>query len=163
MAVYAIADTHFGHGNIIRYRPQFSTLDDHDEHIAENILRLCGKRDSLYILGDAFVGAESHYYLHLISEHVEHMHIVLGNHCDERKGAPSVKDMIRVCKSVHGFKQYKNAWLSHAPIHPAELRGRVNVHGHVHANVIDDERYICVSCEAINYTPVNLATVLARR
>lgn len=161
MAVYAIADTHFGHNNIIRYRTEFATIADHDNTIMENILARCGKRDSLYILGDAFVGPDSIDQLSELSRHVEYLHVVLGNHCNERKGAPNVYALLAHCKSVTGFKQYKDAWFSHAPIHPNSLRGLVNVHGHVHANTIDDDRYICVSCEVVNYKPVNMATVLA--
>lgn len=157
MSVYFIADTHFGHSNIIRYRDQFTSIEDHDDYIMNRILSVCGKRDSLYILGDAFVGASSGYQLSEIARHVEFLHIVLGNHCNERKGSPSIHKLTQKCKTVSGFRNYKGAWLSHAPIHPDELRGKINVHGHVHANVLNDDRYICVSCEAVDYTPVNLA------
>lgn len=155
MAVYMIADTHFGHANILKYRPQFSCIEEHDHTITTNILARCGKRDSLYILGDAFVGPSSFEQLREISDHVEHLHVIMGNHCDERKGSPSIADLLKACKSVHAMKRYKNAWLTHAPIHPRELRGKVNVHGHVHSNVLNDPAYICVSCEAVNYSPVN--------
>lgn len=159
MAVYFIADTHFGHSNIIRYRDQFSSIEEHDAAIMDNILSVVGKRDSLYILGDAFVGPSSYRQLGELVERVEHLHVVMGNHCDERKGSPTVRTLASVCKSVSGMKRYKNSWLTHAPIHPDELRGKINVHGHVHANVLDDERYVCVSCEAINYKPVNFASI----
>ena len=57
--------------------------------------------------------------------------------------------------------------LTHIPIHPESLaRWGLNVHGHLHANVvklslaqIPDPRYFNVSMEQINYTPISLETV----
>jgi len=36
----------------------------------------------------------------------------------------------------------------------------VNIHGHLHANRIDDSRYINVSVEQINYTPVEVDSLI---
>lgn len=45
---------------------------------------------------------------------------------------------------------------SHRPIRLAGMDSLTfNVHGHIHQNIIDDMRYINMSVEAINYTPVN--------
>lgn len=43
--------------------------------------------------------------------------------------------------------KYKNLWLTHAPIHPDELRGKKNVHGHCHGHILNDKRYINVCVE----------------
>ena len=64
-----------------------------------------------------------------------------------------------------GLEKYKGAWLSHAPIHPAELRGKINIHGHVHyANVLDetgklDNRYFNVSLENTGGCPIALNVI----
>jgi calcineurin-like phosphoesterase family protein len=42
---------------------------------------------------------------------------------------------------VYGLLKYKEFWLSHAPIHPDELRNKINLHGHVHYATIPDKRY----------------------
>lgn len=61
---------------------------------------------------------------------------------------------------VCGFEKYKKSWLSHAPIHPAELRGKINIHGHVHDATITDEnglpdlRYFNVSLENTGGRPI---------
>jgi predicted phosphohydrolase len=63
--------------------------------------------------------------------------------------------------------QYKGVMLTHCPIHPMELEYRFNrnIHGHIHEKqvmkMLDgweeiDERYICVSCERVDYTPKTL-------
>jgi calcineurin-like phosphoesterase family protein len=56
--------------------------------------------------------------------------------------------------SVQSLVKYKGFWLTHAPIHPDELRGKMNVHGHVHTKTLADNRYFNVSCENVGYKPV---------
>lgn len=163
MAVYLISDTHFGHKNILKWRDGFNTIEEHDEYIKESILRRCSKRDSLYILGDVCLGTNSFDHLFDISCRVEHLHICLGNHDQERKGSPSLRQYMAMCKSIFGMKKYKNAWFTHAPLHPCELRGKINIHGHVHSRSIEDPRYFNVCCENIDYTPINVEDILGFR
>jgi calcineurin-like phosphoesterase family protein len=87
--------------------------------------------------------------------------IILGNHDLERGNAPSLEDYLLIPNlEVYGMvKKYKKIWLTHAPIHPKELRGKFNVHGHVHKQSLNDKRYLNVSMEAINYKPIDLAAV----
>tara|TARA_R110000765_G_scaffold367491_2_gene457637 strand:- start:742 stop:972 length:231 start_codon:yes stop_codon:yes gene_type:complete len=61
--------------------------------------------------------------------------------------------------NIHGLVKYKGIWLSHAPIHESELRGKFNVYGHSHTASIDDDRYLCVSCEQVDYKPVNFQAI----
>jgi calcineurin-like phosphoesterase family protein len=80
--------------------------------------------------------------------------LVRGNH-DEFK----VEKYLQVFEDVLGITTYKGYWVSHAPIHPVELRGKRNIHGHVHGNTIKDNeggvdnRYINVCIENTNGTP----------
>lgn len=159
MAVYVLSDTHFRQHNICRFRPAFESMEDHDQVVVDNILNRCGKRDTLYLMGDVCIGEGSLQLLETISDQVEHLHIVLGNHDNERRGSPTIHDYARLCKGVYGLRKYKQAWFSHAPIHPDELRGRVNIHGHVHEASLNDERYINVSCEAVGFKPVNVESL----
>jgi len=69
-------------------------------------------------------------------------YLIRGNHDD----MPTTS-YLRVFKEVYGLFKYKGLWLSHAPIHPDELRGKPNCHGHVHYKSIqldgaDDGRYL---------------------
>lgn len=78
---------------------------------------------------------------------------VTGN-CLEKEC--SIMDYVKAFDDVQGFMKYKEFWLSHCPIHPAELRGKTNLHGHVHSATIDDVRYFNTSLENINYKPISL-------
>ena len=75
-----IADTHFGHENILEEcRRQFGSIDEMDSAIIENINRKMSKKDVLYIVGDfAFRSKRSP------SEYLEAIKpqkvLILGNH-----------------------------------------------------------------------------------
>lgn len=81
---------------------------------------------------------------------------VTGN-CLEKEC--TILDYVQVFDDVQGFMKYKEFWLSHAPIHPNELRGKVNIHGHVHSATIDDDRYFNTSLENIGYKPISLQEI----
>ena len=77
--------------------------------------------------------------------------VVLGNHDQPQH----VKELLKYVNSVCGMIKYKGFILSHCPVHESELeRYYKNIHGHVHENSLADDRYINVSCEVVNYSPV---------
>jgi len=151
--VYAIADTHLGHKNIAKYRTQFATAEEHDECVLSMLRKTLTKNDKIYFLGDIAFSKES---LAKIDELVGQKILVPGNHCTEYV---HMQNIVKVYKHVHSLTTYKGCWLSHAPIHPDELRGRYNVHGHVHAATLPDPRYFNVSCENINFTPMDFRDI----
>ena len=159
---YAIGDLHLGHKNICKFRPQFKSVEFHDEYILNRILETCGKRDTLYLLGDCFFTEYSLEYLREMRANIGSIHLILGNHdTDNKVRRSNVETIIKqsLVDSVHGLLKYKNAWLSHAPIHDSELRGKFCIHGHTHEAVVDDHRYFGVSCEQISYKPINFQMI----
>lgn len=97
------------------------------------------KKDHVYVLGDVAMNRES---LQLLSRWPGIKTLILGNH-DEFK----ISEYMCVFAKVHGFMRYKEFWLSHPPIHANELRGKRNIHGHVHYASVDDTRYVNVCVE----------------
>lgn len=157
--VYFASDLHLGHRNICKYRTQFESSAHHDFLVTENILSKGGKRNHLYLLGDCFFTEESYADLVHFTEAYEKVHWILGNHCTDRRA--SSNNVVRAINEglvdcVYGLIKYKEFWLSHAPIHPDELRGKINIHGHTHYNNIKDDRYYNVSLENIGYMPISL-------
>ena len=158
--VFFIADLHLGHINMALHRG-FSTVEEHDEHIIEKYNSVVSKRDVTYILGDVTMEKSAPYPLLDRLNGIKH--VVLGNH-DRRQ---DVKKLLEYVESVAGMIQYKGVMLTHCPIHPMELdyRFNKNIHGHIHEKQVmkmldgweePDERYICVSCERVDYTPKTL-------
>ncbi len=151
-----IADLHLGHTNMALHRG-FSSVEEHDEHIIAKWNSVVTKRDITYILGDVTMEKSAPYPLLDRMNGVKH--IVLGNH-DRRQDA---KRLLQYAESIAGMIQYKGVMLTHCPIHPMELdyRFNKNIHGHIHEKVVllngsPDPRYICVSCEQVDYTPKSL-------
>jgi calcineurin-like phosphoesterase family protein len=155
-----IADLHLSHANMAKRRG-FSTVEEHDEHIIAKWNSVVNKRDVTYILGDVTMEKSSPYPLLDRLNGIKH--IVLGNH-DRRQ---DTKKLFQYAESVGGMINYKGVFLTHCPIHSDELEYGIvkNIHGHIHDKVVmkmldgwevPDERYFCVSCEQVDYTPKSL-------
>lgn len=163
MATYVISDLHLGHKSILRFSPERggTTVDEHDEWIIEQWNKtVLHKHDVVWILGDV---AFSQIALHKVCRLKGYKNLVRGNHDTQ-----STQAYLKYFNNVFGITKVSGMWLSHAPIHPQELRGRANVHGHVHNNSIRDvngeldPRYMNVCVEALNGIPVLLDDLIAR-
>lgn len=157
-----IADLHLGHTNMALHRG-FATVEEHDEYIITQWNSVVSKRDVTYILGDVTMEKKASYVL--LDQLNGAKHVVLGNH-DRRQDVPH---LLKHVESVAGMIQYKGIMLTHCPIHPMELdyRFNKNIHGHIHEKQvmldipiapmeIADDRYVCVSCEQVDYKPKSL-------
>lgn len=163
--VFHIGDLHLGHRNILKYREEFSTIDEHNQTLAENIKSTVNKRDTLWLHGDILFDddEETMRCFHEIISSCQCIRWILGNHDTDNSKRQSIlkkvfNEMYEAHSGtfrVHSLVKYKESWLSHAPIHPDELRGKINIHGHVHSKSIDDKRYYNVSAENIGYKPIS--------
>lgn len=146
--VFAISDLHFSHKNMAIKRG-FNNEIEHNDYIIEKWNSVVHKKDTVWVLGDITMEKSTPYIL--LDRLNGYKKIVLGNH-DKPQHIP---ELLKYVNSVCGMIKYKNFILTHCPIHDTEIgRFKKNIHGHVHENSLDDERYINVSCEAVNYTPV---------
>jgi len=167
--VFVIADTHFGHQGILNVpgrRGLFTSIEHHDQTLIDNWNSVVTKRDVIYHLGDVGWGRED--YVKSILWKLNGMkYLVAGNH-----DKPNIN---RYFQKVFGAKVYQGNVLTHIPIHPQEMYWDINIHGHLHGNkvwkyandpsmgVLGDEadvRYLCVSCEQVGFTPVNLQDLI---
>lgn len=142
MSVWFCSDLHFGHKNIQKFRHHVQSEEDNREKIKQDWKTLVTKRDDVYVLGDACFTMET------ITDFSElpayRKFLIRGNH-DLLDTSVYLKQFTQ----VYGLLKYKEFWLSHAPIHPDELRGRVNLHGHTHYHNIDNCSYFNCSVENI--------------
>lgn len=156
--VFVISDLHFSHANMAKYRG-FNSTEEHDNYIISKWNSVVSKNDSVWILGDITMEKVSPYPL--LDELKGFKRVVLGNH-DLCKPSHN-EEMLKYVNAISGAVTNKSRGyiLTHIPIHPNELyRFKVNIHGHVHENSINDDRYINVSCEAVDYTPQILNELL---
>lgn len=161
--VWITSDPHLGHKNIPKFRPQVNSTEHNSELFLENVLSSVNKRDTLWILGDILFDKEHTYVLEKISERVESLKIVLGNHCTEKKERRNLLMYLwttGVVSEIHSLVSYKKCWLSHAPIHSEELRGKLCIHGHTHNHVINDSRYFNVCVDQTDMKPVLFTDIM---
>ncbi|QHZ59873.1 metallophosphoesterase [Alteromonas phage vB_AmeM_PT11-V22] len=157
-----MSDLHLGHKNICKYRSQFSTPEEHDNTIFENLATNIRKRDTLYLLGDV---AFTFGWLEKIkSINCRHKLLVCGNHDTER--GIKMKHLVDVYDDVVALTSKRKYWISHCPIHPQEMRGRLGcVHGHIHSKkvmvdylvpepYVEDWEYLNACVEHTNYKPI---------
>lgn len=152
--VYFLGDPHFGHRNILKYRPRFKTIKEHDDYIIDRINATVTKRDKLILTGDVCFDRASLDCLRRIR--CPQIHIVLGNHDDYNI---DFKKEVNGVLWVSGDFKYKEFWISHIPIHKDSLRNRVNIHAHLHNEVIKDSQYVHTSCEQIDFKPISLQEI----
>ena len=153
------ADLHLGHKNITKFRTQFSSPEEHHETVLENMKLSVNKADSLWLLGD--IAFTKDWLVRLQEIKCRRKVLVLGNHCTDRE--VKFHDLIGVYDEVHALVSHRNYWFSHAPIHEAEIRGKLgNIHGHIHSAAIDSPYYQCISLEHTDYKAIPFEQVVNR-
>jgi calcineurin-like phosphoesterase family protein len=121
----------------------------------EGYKSVVNKRDIVFFLGDIAFDVES---LELIKDLPGDKRLVLGNHDTDRK--VDIANLCLVFDQIHGLYKYKHAWLSHAPIHQDELRGKINIHGHTHNHHVKDRRYVNICVEHTNMRPIEYQRII---
>lgn len=86
--VYFCSDSHYSHSQILKYQPnrKFSSLEEHDKALVDNINNTVGENDILFCLGDWSFGSYKtgenvsniEKFRNLIK--CKHVHILFGNH-----------------------------------------------------------------------------------
>lgn len=165
---WVIADPHFSHYGVTQFLREDKTKlrpwdnpDEMDEALVANWNSVVQDQDRVYLLGDVVMNRKALPILYRLKGRLV---LVKGNHdiCKLNEYTPYFDDIRAyvVQKDQDGNKVI----LSHIPIHPDSVgRFGTNIHGHLHANSINDDRYICVSVEQINYTPILLSEALKRK
>jgi len=171
---FLISDTHFGHSNILTFKRDngtplrdFPDIYYHDEHLIQQWNKTVSPLDKVYHLGD--VGFKSFSRLGPTLERLNGTKVLIkGNH-DGFK----LSQYAQYFKDIRGSHQLDKFILTHIPIHPQSLsRWKANIHGHLHANVVqerihglglvDDTRYVNVAVEQINYTPIDFEEIRSK-
>jgi calcineurin-like phosphoesterase family protein len=165
--IYFISDTHFFHANILKFvddkdnliRPGFENVEHMNEVIVTKWNTRVKPGDHVYHLGDvAFKVTERNDDLHkLLSRLNGKKRLVVGNHDDLKQ--PVLHKYFQKIMLWRGFKD-EGFTCSHIPLRLDSIRdGSVNVHGHLHQNLVNDPHYINVCVEHTDYSPVSLEEI----
>lgn len=177
--VFIIADLHLGHEKVAIARG-FTCAENHDITLETRWNSVVGKRDSVFVLGDVAFGQQ---HLQRLSRFKGTKKLILGNH-----DKYPIHAYLPYFSQVFGCVRYKDCILSHIPVHESQFeRYKYNIHGHLHNKIvtksklqyvesnilgassdgigwerknIPDKRYICVSAEQTNLTPVLFSSLI---
>lgn len=154
--VFTIADLHIGNKSIITRNAPFrifNTIDEHNRAIVENWNSHVLKRDTVWCLGDLLFDPKN---FPIIGELKGNKKLILGNH--DLYNLALYQEYFTEIASI---KEIHGGILTHIPIHPSQFkRYKFNVHGHLHDEVLDDDRYINVCVERIGMKPVSLREII---
>lgn len=142
MTTYFCSDLHLGHKRVAEFRKEVSSCGDNTTRILSELSSTLTKRDWLIVLGDWCFDMELVESFNNIN--CDKKFLVRGNHDQFQMEVYN-----KVFDGIAGLWKYKSFWLSHAPIHLQELRGKKNLHGHVHYNSVPDNNYFNCCPEAL--------------
>ena len=152
--VFLTADTHFGHWGVTRFlrsdgtklRP-WDNPNDMDKDMVALWNDTVGPNDKVYHLGDVVINRRALPTLKLLNGDKV---LIKGNH-DIFK----LHDYTEYFRDVRAYHVMDKFLLSHIPVHESQkYRWEGNIHGHLHANSVDDAWYTCVSVEQTNFKPI---------
>ena len=162
-ATFIISDTHFGHEKTCTVfkredgsplRP-FKDAEEMDEFMVKAWNERVRPNDKVYHLGDVVIGRK---HLNTLRRLNGDKVLIKGNH-DIFK----LEDYTPYFRDIRGYHVMNKYILSHVPIHKECMaRFRGNIHGHLHANVMNDPLYVNVSVEHTDYRPILFEDVLKR-
>ncbi|AGS81151.1 hypothetical protein [Caulobacter phage Cr30] len=163
--IFFASDLHLCHTNIVKFtdresgeriRP-YESLEEHDEILIQNWNKTVRSFDTVYVQGDICINKKG-------IEKVSRLHgrkiLLFGNH-----DIFSAKPYLEHFDDVRGYKVFTDRkWVcSHIPIHKECIeRWKVNIHGHLHSNIINDPEYLNVSMEQIQMIPLSIEDVERR-
>lgn len=178
MTHFFVSDTHFGHQKEFLWKKRgFSSIEEHDEALFNNIMAVASQDNTLWNLGDVFMNelsSKNEYHLRTIAHAFGKSNVIPGNHCTRVKIIKMQELGFHIWPS--GVEYKGDFVLSHIPVHVSQLEsdynesgeGRfvANIHGHLHSGIVpmkkngatvDDPRYRCVSMEQIDNKPISWA------
>lgn len=166
-----------GHEKMILLSRGFSTVEEHDKLILNNILETTKPGDNLYFLGDAFWKYTSQQvaeFMTILKKHKLNFHWILGNHDKLSWTKSGVVKWVGQIKDITIEKQPLT--LCHYPllVYNRSHYSSVNLYGHLHVNDSTDKKMksissimepvlgksLNVNVEMHNYKPISFEQVM---
>lgn len=167
MTIFFCSDHHLFHENMLKFkksgsealvRPGFDSIEHLHEVVVERHNSRVSTSDKVYFLGDVTMKYGEPFRL-LMQRLNGKKRLLLGNH-DKLKGT----NLANFFEKVELWRVFRDEGFvcSHVPLSPDSFPGttRYNVHGHVHYKTLPDRRYVNVSMEAIDFTPVSMEEIV---
>jgi calcineurin-like phosphoesterase family protein len=162
MTTWITSDLHFSHKGVVKFtnndgskmRP-WDTIEEMDEELIRRFNEKVSVDDECFILGDVTLNRSGLPLLDRLN--CKNLILIKGNHDYFR-----LDEYTPYFKDIRSYHVVENVLFSHIPVHPSQLeyRFKMNVHGHMHGEILDDVRYLNVSVEQTDYYPILLEDIL---
>ena len=170
------SDWHLGHEKLILQGRGFSSIEEHDQYILDNVFSYTKPGDNLYLLGDIFWKYSSHAVAQLMGSFKKHklrIFWIFGNHDKKSWVNFKVVQWAGQIKDITIDKQPLT--LSHYPmlVYNRSHYGGINLFGHIHhgdntRKAMDDNpkiegilgKALNVNVEFHEYRPIEFEEVL---
>jgi calcineurin-like phosphoesterase family protein len=165
--IFFASDHHFGHENtflkfkredgITPLRP-FKSVDEMNQTMIEKHNAIVKPQDHVVFGGDVVINKK---YLWIVRQLNGHKRLVMGNH----DIFPVEMYLEAGFEKIMSYRVFVDDFIvSHIPLREDNVTKRFhcNVHGHIHANFINDPRYLCICVEHTNYAPLHMDEVRER-
>lgn len=167
---YYIADTHFGHENVLKFdkRP-FRSVDEMDEVLITNWNTVVKDTDDVYIIGE-FIYKSKKSAIWYLKRLKGKKHLIQGNHDSFLlKDESLLKEFESIDKMTYTKDGTYTIVLCHFPI--AEWnqywRGSWHIYGHIHNQkkgcfdfMIEKDRALNAGCMINHYAPVTIEQLI---
>ncbi len=166
---YVTSDTHFGHGNIIKYcdRP-FSTIEEMDKTLIDNWNAVVRPEDEVFHHGDLTFHKDVGTLRSILNRLNGSIYFIMGNHDKMVSKNPEIQQRFVWIKDYFELKEAGKHWvMCHFPLltwHKAH-HGSIHTHGHCHGTIDHlntDTRRIDVGVDPQKYFPVTLENISKR-
>ena len=179
--VYLTSDTHFRHGNIIKYnnRP-FETVQEQTEKLIENWNITVPDTATVFILGD-FAFASKNQWRTILNQLTGKKYLIQGNHDRDieipHEEFERVDDLLKLTVKIDS-EDWRTFILSHRPLlcWEGNERDTYMLHGHVHLSptrnetctngdvtlmkILDNYKCWDVGVDNNDYRPINILEVI---
>lgn len=169
MAIFFVADTHFGDAGLVcRRRSKFGTVEAHDEALIARWNATVGASDEVWHLGDFAAGASREHCAAVFGRLNGLKRLVRGNHDTNRvlelPWAETPMESVRITVQDASNRPLR-LFLSHYPHRswPGFWRETRHLYGHTHGCLPDTSRSCDVGADACNYRPIGLSTIIERQ
>lgn len=176
-SIWFVSDTHFNHGNILKFRtkypdgdlvrPGFLDVQHMNETMIENWNSVVKPNDIVYHLGDVAFGNVTDME-NILNRLNGKKRLILGNH--DKFDILVYRRHFKKIGSWRSFGEFEKKFVAcHYPLHADSFIYRSGgldgfcVHGHIHEKVVlkegsdqPDPRYINVCVERRRYTPIHI-------
>ena len=155
--VWFIADTHFGHRNVVHFEgDRFSSMEDRENYIINQWNKVVKDNDLVYILGDFAIRLPEQDMKDMLSKLKGRKILIYGNH--DKLSAVKYKQ-IGFEDAIRGpvFIENHKIILSHEPA-PEAYNNKyvINLYRHTHLRKVLLPNYFNVCACQIGYKPIGL-------